>query len=149
MTVLTGNRLLELDIIQNGINYKADNGTIPSYGLDGCLYTFRTESPEDGKYRKVLQSFQSISFITYEAVCLPNNCVGYLFAKSTYSRKGLILVTNSPVDPGYCGRLTMRFFNSSDEPITIQLLGGLMQMIVHELTEPTDLPYNGRWQNNY
>lgn len=152
MTVLAGEIIQRLHIVAGGIGYKYDDGKTPSFGLDGAAYTFRIDPiyADGGKtktQRKVIQPGESFVFKTFETVDMPDDCVGTLYIKSTYARQGLILVTNSMVDPGYAGNLTMRVFNTSTEdPITINMLGGLMQMIVHKLAEPTNMAYNGRHQ---
>lgn len=142
--VLTGDQLIEEGIIVGGIDYKMDDGNVPSYGLDGALYTFRADLIPA---ILTVRPGRLVTLKTFEHVAMPVNRIGYLFGKSTYTRQGLVLVSNTPVDPGYRGSLSMVFFNATTEPIDLNLWGGLMQMTVHRLTRHTAMPYEGRWQD--
>lgn len=138
--VITGYEITRF--IKSGVQVKVDDLNIPSYGADGALYTFRGSLERD----LVIKPTNSVTISTLESVEMPTNLVGLLYIKSTYSRKGLVLVTNSPVDPGYIGKLTMRLFNSSNEVITLFKDGGIIQMVVHQLTNHVEA-YKGRWMN--
>lgn len=144
MTVLTGEQIIAHDIVIPYIHHKQDDGKLPSYGPDGCLYTLRVDVVWE---HCLLPSMASIDLKTLEQVYMPLDCCGILTLKSTYNRKGLILVTNSPVDPGYNGPLTVRLFNSSSFTQVLYGEGGFMQLMIHRLEKGTDLAYNGRWQN--
>lgn len=142
--MLTGKQIWNHRIIDNGLAYKQDDGKIPSYGLDGMLYTFAISV--DWQF-STLSPMQFRVFKTLETVRMPDDCGGLLTIKSTYGRQGVILTTNSPVDPGYVGALTVGLFNCSDEIVMLYGHGGFMQMTVHRLEEKTELKYEGRWMN--
>lgn len=145
MTVMRGETLRASGIILNGVTEKVDDNQLPSYGMDGALYTFRASPLHGLDNRFYLLPQQSLVLQTLEQVWIPHNCVGLLWPKSTYTRQGVMLVTNSPVDPGYKGPLTIRFYNTHSAPVLIYLDGGLMQMTVHMLDDDTLLSYKGRW----
>lgn len=148
MTVMSGELLRKSGIILNGVNEKVDDKILPSYGMDGALYTFRARETFGNLDVYHLPPFRSISLLTLEEVWIPHDCIGRLYPKSTYSRQGVILVTNSPVDPGYKGPLAIRLFNTNfDQTVDIFLRGGLMQMVVDQLDDETRMGYNGRWAN--
>ncbi len=141
--MLTGQEIYDADIVHGAINKKIDNGIIPSYGLDGCGYTLRVE----GLHKIAsIPAMSYLRFTTYETIFMPNDKMGLLYLKSTYSRQGLILVTNSPVDPGYDGVLTIILFNPNTYPVQVYLDGGVAMLVVHELSHAVE-SYNGRWKN--
>lgn len=141
--MLTGRLIWGRGIIVGGFPQKIDDGVIPSYGLDGMLYTFRADM-ERVIYE--LQPLQFALFKTLEYVHMPINCGGLLYLKSTYSRQGIVLTTNSPVDPGYAGKLSIGLFNASAECVYLVGAGGFMQMVVHQMSESVEA-YSGRHQN--
>lgn len=148
MTVLSGETLRNSGIILNGVTEKVDNKVLPSYGMDGALYTFRARETFGNLEVYHLPPMRGISLLTLEEVWIPHNCMALLHPKSTYARQMVLLVSNAPVDPGYKGPLTIGLFNTNfDRTVDIYLRGGLMQMTVHHLDEETALEYKGRWSN--
>lgn len=141
--MLSGKQIWNQGIIVNGLAFKQDDGETPSRGLDGMLYTFGADVYWDKYY---IHPGQFLLFHTLEEVNMPIDCGGLLSLKSTYSRKGLILTTNSPVDPGYFGSLSIGLFNCTDELVQLWGRGGFMQMTVHRMEEAADAPYYGRHQ---
>lgn len=140
--MLTGQEIYDANIVHGAINKKIDTIEIPSFGMDGCGYTLRAEGLD--KETKIL-SMTCKTFYTYETIYMPKDKAGFIYLKSTYTRQGIILVTNSPVDPGYTGCLTMILFNCNPFPVTINLDGGIAMLVVHELNSEVEA-YNGRWQ---
>lgn len=143
--LLTGIEIVNRGIITPFKATKVDDGVTPSYGCDGMLYTLRGQC---NFTLFKLFPLQSISFLTLEQIKMPLNCGGLLTVKSTYARKGIILVTNSPVDPGYEGYLTIRLFNSNNvgPALILDGSGGFIQLTVHRLSTTVNA-YEGRWQN--
>lgn len=147
MSVQTGKKLIDREIVFFGALKKQDNGSLPSYGPDGCGYTMRGAFLERSELVEI-PSMGSLSIKTFESVKMPTNMIGLLYIKSTYARQGIILVTNSPVDPGYEGSLTIRLFNSGPKSVAIYTAGGLAMLIVHELNDSV-AAYNGRHQKMF
>lgn len=145
--ISTGQSIIDQQIIIYATPTKQDNGLLPSYGPDGCGYTMRGLFIDRSEIVEI-SPFKSISIKTKEIVKMPNDMAGLLYIKSTYARQGIILVTNAPVDPGYNGTLTIRFFNSSEKPVKIYTMGGLAMLIVYKLIDSVP-SYNGRHQNKY
>lgn len=146
MTVLTGAELIEQGIIYDGVSYKVDDKATPSYGTDGALYTFRGDVDLERHGTITLHPGGLFHTMSRELVVMPEDCIGLLWPKSTYTRQGLMFVSCAPVDPGYRGRLGIMYHNCSANYILIHPKGGLMQMTVHRLSDITTA-YNGRWQN--
>ena len=141
--MLTGEQIWSRSIIRGGECVKVDDGVLPSYGLDGMLYTFRARVAWQ---HMTIGPLNFLCFDTLETVDMPKNCGGLLYLKSTYSRRGLVLTTNSPVDPGYEGSLKIGLFNGGLEPVKLFGQGGFMQLVVHEMSEEVEA-YDGRWQS--
>ncbi len=143
MCVLSSKEILKRNIITPVLTTKHDDHVIPSYGLDGCLYTFRC------KYRNrywVMSQHTSVSLASIEDVTMPRDVMAVSYLKSTYSRQGLILCNGGVIDPGYTGNISVVLFNGGLGPVTLDLYGGIFQCVFHRLTESTDMPYQGRHQ---
>jgi deoxycytidine triphosphate deaminase len=142
--MLTGRQILAQGMIIGGINAKIEHdqygNSIPSYGVDDCLYTFRCDSDE----HIYIGPGQLVRLRTLEYVSIPLNCAAYFWPKSTYTRMGL-LASYSPIDPGYQGALFLYYFNCTGKPCAINCDGGIAQMTVHRLEESVQ-GYNGRYQ---
>lgn len=67
---------------------------------------------------------------------MPKKIVGLVFGKSTYARAG-ILVNVTPLEPEWCGFLTISIANTSPVPAVLYPLEGVAQVI---FLESDDLP---------
>jgi deoxycytidine triphosphate deaminase len=143
MSYLSGNQIVTAGMIDPFYVSKQDNGSVPSYGPDPGGYTLTGDCHWLGNLH--LAPGDTVQFPSVEVVFLPTDCVGMLFAKSTYARQGLVLVTNTPVDGGYSGRITFRFVNTGDRSVALHSAGGFVQLCVARLEEH-GARYNGRWQ---
>lgn len=139
---LTGMSIVERELVYPAEYRKVDDGVIPSYGPDPAGYTLTADVDWE---TFVLEPLKSVKFKTAETVAIPVDHVGLLFCKSTYARQGVILVTNTPADGGYRGQLTIRLFNSGDEPVTLYGRGGFLQIIFSQADGAETESYTGRW----
>ena len=141
--ILTGQQLVEQGIILNGVDFKVDDGELPSYGVDGCGYTLCACVAWD--YQKwVLEIGGTIEFQSLEMVDIPTDCVGICYLKTTYGRQGIISTLSGVLDPGFQGPVTIRLYNSSNYPVTLYSAGGFVMVMVQQLTERAT-GYSGRW----
>jgi len=140
--MLTGAEIVARQLVTPAVSTKIDDGVVPSYGPDPAGYTLTADVDW---VHWTLKPLESIKFLTKERVTIPRDYIGLLFCKSTYARRGIILVTNTPVDGGYEGPLTIRLFNSGDEPVLLWGQGGFMQMVVSQATGLESPAYTGRW----
>lgn len=129
MSILTGQQIVEKQIVIKGLHHLVEENQIPSFGADRASYIFR-HSVQDKKIFLV-KPFQSVILQTLEVVSMPENYIGLLSLKHSYAQQGIILVTNNPIDPKYYGILTVRLYNTADVPIIINGAGGIIQMTVH------------------
>lgn len=70
-----------------------------------------------------------------ETFALPDDVIGIAVGKSTYARCGLI-VNITPLEPGWCGTLTVELHNVSQHVITIAANEGIAQIMFHRGNRP-------------
>ena len=79
---------------------------------------------------------------------MPRNVTGHIFGKSTYARCGIIL-NATPVEPGWKGKLTLEFSNSSPADVRVYANEGVAQIWFFQ-GDPPETCYadrNGKYQN--
>jgi dCTP deaminase len=111
-----------------------------SYGLSASGYDLRIK---DSVYLAPLE-FALVT--TVEEIELPSWVQGILLDKSTFARRGLSCF-NTKFEPGWRGYPTVELINLGRMGIKIEAGEPLCQMEFHELDEPTELVYNGKYQN--
>ncbi len=89
-------------------------------------------------------SFQLASSV--EKFCMPNDIVAVVHDKSTWARLGLS-VQNTVIEPGWKGYLTLELKLQSFRFLRIKAGTPIAQVLFHKLDEPTDTPYNGKYQD--
>lgn len=143
MTVLSAQTIRRLGIFTPFHERTTEHGM--TYGLGPAGYDVRIA--EDitlanaiyGKY-----SFRLAS--TIEHFTMPIDVIGYVKDKSTWARRG-VLVQNTVIEPGWRGFLTLEI--SYEGPHTIRIPAGspIAQIVFHRLDEPTEIPYEGKYQD--
>lgn len=86
---------------------------------------------------------------TSTVVSLPDDAVGSLWIRSTYSRKGVIAAFGK-VDAGFSGNLTVGCFNASTETLELPVGERFCQMVIESLSSPSEKAYakrSGNYQN--
>lgn len=71
-----------------------------------------------------------------ETVKLPPDICAFWWQTNSFSRKGLMLVNMSLVEPGYEGPLACLFVNFGDGPIRISATDTVARLVFHTLDEP-------------
>jgi dCTP deaminase len=82
---------------------------------------------------------------TVERFKIPNNILATVHDKSTWARRGLAVQT-TVIEPGWEGYLTLELSNHSNNSIKLESGSPIAQIIFHMLLEPTEMPYNGKYQ---
>lgn len=111
-----------------------------TYGLGPAGYDVRIDQDlaiEPGMF--ILAS-------TYEHIQMPNDLLAVVHDKSSWARQGLS-VFNTVIEPGWYGYLTLELVNQSKQPIFIDRWTPIAQVVMHRLTEATQEPYGGKYQN--
>lgn len=111
-----------------------------SYGLSACSYDVRLDQD------LVIPPGEFKLGSTVERIRMMNHLVGIVHDKSTNARLGIAL-QNTLIDAGWEGYLTLEISNHT--PFILNLKRGrpIAQIMFHLLDEPTDQPYDGKYQN--
>jgi len=112
-----------------------------SYGLGPAGYDFRI-------YETVFippNGFTKASSV--ERFIIPHDIEGWIANKSTWARRGIELFSVTKFDPGFCGWATLEIANHSIYEVKIEAGMAIGQMSFLMLDEPTEMPYNGKFQN--
>lgn len=83
---------------------------------------------------------------TIERFMMPTNLVGMVHDKSSWARQGLSLF-NTVIEPGWHGYLTLELVYHGIMPIHIPAGTPIAQIVFMWLSEPTESPYAGKYQN--
>lgn len=150
MTVLSAQSIRKLCIDQQGNAWSSGPLITPfterrvinfrSFGLSACSYDCRIS---DGLIVPVGESRLAA---TLERFCLPANICGSVLDKSTHARI-FLSAFNTHLDPGWEGFLTVELSNLGQYPVFFEPGDPLIQVKFEWLDEPTDLPYQGKYQN--
>jgi len=108
-----------------------DKHIINKYAFDGVLY---------------INPRQSLLCAVNEELTMPDNIMGLVWGKSTYSRVG-VNVYCQPVEPGWKGYLSILVVNYNPNPVKLYANEGIAQIVFFELDEDCEVPYNGKYQN--
>lgn len=112
-----------------------------TYGLSAAGYDIRIAQsikiePKDFVLASSIEEFD-----------MPNNVLAYVKDKSTWARQGLA-VQNTVIEPGWKGFLTLELSNHNpDKILEIEIGMPIAQIVFHFLDEPTEQPYDGKYQN--
>src|SRR5690606_11342550 len=83
---------------------------------------------------------------TIERVAIPHKVSATPMDKSTWARHG-IMVQNTHFDPGFIGYPTIELTNHSHNTVEIPAGVAICQFKFNYLTEPTEIPYKGKYQH--
>ena len=111
-----------------------------SFGYSSCGYDVRISET------LWLPSQGFVLAATLERFSMPNDLVGQVCDKSTWARQG-VAVQNTIIEPGWRGWLTLELTNHADRPFAILKGTPIAQIIFMQLTSPTEMPYDGKYQN--
>ena len=111
-----------------------------SYGLSSCTYDCRIN------HNLLLPVHQGRLAVTLEKFHLAPNICGSVFDKSTHARV-FVTAFNTFLDPGWFGNLTIELVNLGHEVVEWQAGEPVVQIKFEWLDEPTDRPYQGKYQD--
>lgn len=113
-----------------------------SYGLSAAGYDVRIDQDV------VLPSRGFCLASTLERFFIPLDVMAIVHDKSSWARRGVV-VQNTVLEPGWHGYLTIELSSCLDWGADIRIASGspIAQLVFHQLTEPTELPYVGKYQN--
>jgi dCTP deaminase len=111
-----------------------------TYGLSQCGYDIRIAQS------LTLWPFWGRLASSLERIRLPADLSAEVKDKSTNARM-FILVQNTIIEPGWEGYLTLELTRFLPWPIKIKKGTPIAQIVFHQLNEPTENPYDGKYQN--
>ena len=111
-----------------------------TFGLGPAGYDVRI------KQRMTLMRGEFALASTVERFSMPSDLLAKVADKSSWARRGLA-VQNTIVEPGWSGFLTLELTNHGHAPIDIEAGSPIAQIIFHQLLEPTEIPYRGKYQD--
>jgi dCTP deaminase len=143
MTVLSAQTIRRLCLTENPMlipfaERAVSNGM--TYGLSTCGYDIRIKQD----ITLYIEGFTLASSI--EEFCMPDSVMAVVHDKSSLARRGLS-VFNTVIEPGWKGFLTLELKNQGREVIRLPAGTPIAQIIFRWLDQPTDMPYNGKYQN--
>ena len=80
-----------------------------------------------------------------EKVHVPENAAGFLFVRSSLSRKG-IFISSGVYDPGFCGAAGCTIYNMGNDPLCLEAGDRIAQMVFFECNAASQ--YNGKYQGS-
>ena len=139
MTVLSAQTIRKLGVFTPFSERTIHNGM--TYGLGPAGYDVRIrENP-------FLSFGEKASLAsTIEHFNMPDDCLAYVKDKSTWARR-FVTVQNTVIEPGWRGVLTLEVTYHGLGRISIPAGAPIAQIIFHRLDEPTEAPYNGKYQD--
>lgn len=111
-----------------------------SFGLSQCGYDIRIRES------MVIMPGQFRLASSVEKFWIPDDLLMRIVDKSTWARQGLC-VQNTVAEPGWHGYLTLELTNHSKLAIALEQEMPIAQVIFEQLDEPTERPYNGKYQD--
>jgi dCTP deaminase len=159
--IVNGFSLLTAAPIHDMIPRKVSSPDFPtSYGLGEIGYDIRIK--QDVHFYPASRTFPNTVYVTdpttkksfskkgrfclassIEEFGMPDNLGAVGHDKSTYARMG-VQVFNTVIEPGWNGFLTIELVFNGEEAVFIPAGTGIMQIIFHQLTDPTS--YDGKYQ---
>lgn len=119
-----------------------------TYGLGPCGYDLRLNlgtHMRPGAARTVAPG-EFLLAAAVEHFQMRDDVMGVVHDKSTLARRGLS-VFNTVIEPGWRGFLTIELVNNSTSWLSLVQGQAIAQVVFHWLDQPTDLPYQGKYQN--
>jgi len=87
--------------------------------------------------------------VSVERFSIPRDVLAICVGKSTYARCGII-INVTPLEPEWCGHVTIEISNTTPNPAKIYSREGIAQVIFIKGSSPCKISYadkNGRYQN--
>lgn len=111
-----------------------------TYGLSACGYDIRIDQTV------LLPGGGFFLASSIERFKMPRHIAGFVHDKSSWARRG-VAVQNTVIEPGWRGFLTIELTNHTEGAITIERGSPIAQIVFQTLDEPTESPYNGKYQD--
>jgi dCTP deaminase len=137
--ILPAQTIRALGILSPCCELTEHNGV--TYGLGPAGYDLRISNDIQ------LWPSSSVRVDAVERFSMPDDVMGFLFSKSTWSRLH-IEQAGTVINPGWRGVLRLEInMHFGEGPIEIKAGTGLVQVVFHRLEAATETPYSGKYQD--
>ena len=153
--IVDGKPALSFGLSQSGYDIRLSPKEFVVYASPQSTSTFDVKDAPEGITTGLVQDEKGSFFIipphaiglgvSVERFNMPNDVMGLCWGKSTYARAGLI-ANITPIEPGWCGYLTMSLTNPTDRYIRVYANEGIAQVVLFRCGEVSK-PYEGKYQD--
>ncbi|MBH38095.1 dCTP deaminase [bacterium] len=153
--LLTKNQLLIKPLASNAIQPASIDCRLGSHFLaidenlnnDGML-SFEKEITykEINETSIILPAKSFILATTLEYIKIPNGFSAFVEGRSSIGRMGLFIQNAGWVDSGFEGNITLELYNANSLPIKLDAGRRICQIVICEMDQPSEFPYNGKYQ---
>ncbi len=120
---------------------KVDENNVESMSLDKEIKYVEIEGNEI-----IIPPHSFLLATTMEYIKLPNNLTAFVEGRSSIGRIGLFIQNAGWVDPGFEGEITLELYNANRLPIKLTAGRRICQLVIAEMDETAQNPYNGKYQ---
>ncbi len=115
--------------------------------IGGDIIDLATGTHTHHMYGDVLYLYhgKAILATTVERVKLPADIAAWVSLKSTLARSGLDHALAGWIDPGFVGQITLEL--SAHREVALKVGQRICQIVFHQCTQPSIMPYQGKYQN--
>jgi dCTP deaminase len=122
-----------------------------SYGLTAAGYDIRLGEFTPNTFeiyhdKRTLKPGDFMLCASLERIKVPVDLQVIVHDKSTWARQGLAL-QNTVLEPGWEGHITLELSNHGKQTLLLYTGMPIAQLIFHQLDQPTNRPYVGKYQN--
>ncbi len=117
--------------------YHCFPGKVFHSGPEGAVVDW--SKPNAPEFVKILPGAM-VWIRTRVVVKMPSNICAFWWQTNTLSRKGLMLVNMSMIEPGYHGPLACLFVNFGKTPITLYPDTNMAKLVFMRMSKPADTP---------
>ena len=152
-TLANGQPALSFGLSQSGYDIRLSPSSFVIYDREAM--EFDVKAAPEGRPAQLQSSTNGDFFVippgchglgvSSERFSMPNDVMGLCWGKSTYARAGLI-ANITPIEPGWCGHLTMSLINPTSKYIRVYANEGIAQVVLFRCGEVAK-PYEGKYQD--
>lgn len=136
----------QLLVFKNSYGQRMDPKRFKEPHYRGVMFDERSFSPHE---EVVIPSGGYVLARSYEYISMPYFLKGRVVGKSTYARCGVV-VNCTPLEPEWCGHLTLEISNPTPCDVVLYALEGVAQLEFELLTNRPAVTYSdkqGKYQN--
>lgn len=126
-----------------------DTWCVPKFASKVLTLETGQEYKEITEDEYILSPNEFILASTSEILNLPNGITGIVCGRSSIGRLGIFVENASWIDTGFQGKITLEIYNASPNCFRLKKGDRVGQVIFIKQDEPSEKPYNGKYQGQY